>query len=150
MGIAPLAALGIAKTAFSLLESLVGAARRRPSPASPSVPSQESLWHQIGQAVDIRSLSEEDLAKVSRLLYENGEISSEDHAMLTGNFMRSDARWLTAADEAGRRDWIAEFQARLDRHLAQRDTRGAAQDQRVLDILCRLRAGANGAISMRV
>jgi hypothetical protein len=57
---------------------------------------------------------------------------------------------LTEPDSAGRVDWLAEFQARLDRHLQDGDERSAAQDRRVLDILGRLQAGGRGVTSLRV
>lgn len=153
MTIAPLAAFGIAKTAFSLISVLADHARQ-PSPEAQARQTgqvQESVWHQVGQTVDVRSMTQEDLAKASWMLYDNGLISLSDHAALTAdpNFGGSSGL-LTSPDASGRMDWVAEFQARLARHNQDGDSQGAAQDQRVLDILGRLQAGARGVTSIRV
>ncbi len=71
---APLAVLGIAKTAFSIIGSLAEAVSRPSSTNSASnahaVP-QESVWHQLGKAVDVRSLTQDEMAKVAWMLYDN-------------------------------------------------------------------------------
>lgn len=153
MTIAPLAALGIAKTAFSVISALADHARQ-PSPEAQTRQTgqvQESIWHQVGQAVDVRSMTQDDLAKVSSMLYDNGLISLSDHATLSFDpSFAGSAGLLTTPDASGQVDWVAEFQARLARHNQDGDSRGAAQDQRVLDILGRLQAGARGVTSIRV
>ena len=113
MTIAPLAILGIAKTAFSLIGSLAEAVKRpADNPAMTPESAQESVWHQIGKEVDVRSLSQEDLAKVYSLLYDNGVISLQDHAALSFDpSFAGSSGLLTAADASGRVDWMAEFQA---------------------------------------
>jgi hypothetical protein len=155
MSIAPLAALGIAKTAFSIIGSLADAVRR-PSvePAGPgmtAMSAQESPWHQIGRDVDVNSMSREDLAKISAMLYDQGLISLSDHATMSFDpSFAGSSNLLTAADGSGRVDWMAEFQARMARHSAEGDTSAAAQDERVLGILSRLQAGSRGVTSIRV
>lgn len=152
MTIAPLAILGIAKTAFSLIGSLADAVRRpAENPAAAAAPAQESIWHQIGKEVDVRALTQEDLAKVSGMLYDNGVISLRDHATMSFDpSFAGSSGLLTEADAAGRVDWMAEFQARLAKHQKEGDTQAAAQDGRVLEILSRLQAGAKGVTSIRV
>lgn len=153
MTIAPLAAFGIAKTAFSLISALADHARQ-PSPEAQARQTgqvQESVWHQVGQTLDVRSMTQEDLAKASWMLYDNGLISLSDHAALTSDpSFGGSSGLLTSPDASGRVDWVAEFQARLARHNQDGDSQGAAQDQRVLDILGRLQAGARGVTSIRV
>lgn len=152
MTIAPLAILGIAKTAFSLIGSLAEAVKRpADNPTMTPASAQESVWHQIGKGVDVRSLTQEDLAKVSGMLYDNGVISLRDHATMSFDpSFAGSSGLLTEADASGRVDWMAEFQARLAKHQKEGDTQGAAQDGRVLDILSRLQAGAKGVTSIRV
>ncbi len=155
MSIAPLAALGIAKTAFSIIGSLADAVRR-PSPESPvavanAPQAQESLWHQIGKEIDVNAMTQDDLSKISALLYDNGLISLSEHATMSldPSFAGS-SNLLTSADASGRVDWMAEFQARLAKHNAEGDTASAARDGRVIDVLSRLQAGSRGVTSIRV
>lgn len=155
MSIAPLAALGIAKTAFSIIGSLADAMKRPSSESTGSAmaaaPAQESLWHQIGKEVDPGSMTRDELAKVSSMLYDNGLISLRDHATMSFDpSFAGSSNLLTATDGSGRVDWLAEFQARLAKHKADGDSSSVAQDERVLDILSRLQAGSKGVTSIRV
>lgn len=155
MSIAPLAALGIAKTAFSIIGSLADAVRRPSAEAAGSamtaMPAQESPWHQIGREADVHSMTREELAKISAMLYDQGLISLTDHATMSFDpSFAGSSNLLTAADGAGRVDWMAEFQARMARHSEQGDSTAAAQDERVLGILSRLQAGSRGVTSIRV
>lgn len=155
MTIAPLAVLGIANAAFSLIGSIADAVGRsdpRPAQASPAFPrAQESVWHQLGKGLDVRSLTRDELAAVSQQLYENGAIDLSDHAVMSFDpSFAGSTGLLTASDASGKVDWVAEFQARLTRHLEEGDEGAAGQDRRVLDILGRLQAGARGVTSVRV
>lgn len=152
MTIAPLAAFGIAKAAFSLIGSLAEAVSRPdPKPAQVAAQPQESVWHQAGKGVDVRSLTRDELAAVSQMLYQNGAIDLRDHATMSFDPSFAGSKGLlTAADSAGKVDWVAEFQARLARHTEEGDARSAEQDRRVLDVLARLQAGGKGVISLRV
>jgi len=155
MSIAPLAALGIAKTAFSIIGSLADAARRPSAesagPATTAVSAQESPWHQIGRQVDVNSMTKEDLAKISAMLYDQGLISLSDHATMSSDpSFAGSSNLLTAADGSGRVNWMAEFQARMARHSERGETSAVAQDERVLGILSRLQAGSRGVTSIRV
>lgn len=163
MAIAPLAALGIAQTAFSLIDTIAGAMRssstqsqvqtkaQLQAQAEAQAKARETLWHQIGQAVDVTSMSQEDLATMAQVLYDNGAISVQDKAMMSldPSFAGSSSL-LTGTDAAGNVDWMAEFRARYARHSAVGDSTAAAGDQRVLDILARLQAGGRGGVSIRV
>ena len=145
---APLAAIGIAKTAFSRIGSLVDAAKRptpNPEAQAAQLKARETLWHQLGQSVDVRSMNAEDLGKAAWALYDQGLIGAQDLAA-----MQDTSSLRTSADSQGRVDWVAEFQARLSQHQTSGDSAAAAQDQRVLDIFSRLQAGARGMTSIRV
>lgn len=153
MSIAPLAALGIAKTAFDIIGSLADAVKRPQTPSVQSVEprAQESIWHQIGQEVDVRSLTRDDLAKVSQLLYDNGAISLQDHATMSFDpSFAGSTNLLTSPNSEGQVDWVAEFQARLRQHSKAGDKDAAAGDQRILEIFARLQAGSKGVTSIRV
>lgn len=156
MSIAPLAALGIAQTAFSLIGALADVVKRPQeqvqSTASSVQPrTQESIWHQVGQSANVRALTREELTAVAQQLYADGAISLQDQAALSGDpSFAGTSGLLTAADAAGRVDWVAEYQARLNKDSTTGDTQAAAQDRRVLDILSRLQAGSRGATSIMV
>lgn len=153
MSIAPLAALGIAKTAFDLIGSLADAVKRPKAPSVQSVEprAQESIWHQLGQQVDLRSMTREELAKISLFLYDNGAISLQDHAVMSFDpSFAGSTNLLTSPNSAGQVDWVAEFQARLRQHTSAGDTEAASGDQRILEIFARLQAGSKGVTSIRV
>lgn len=146
MTIAPLAVLGIAKTAFSLIGSLVDAAKRpTPEIQTDQLKARETLWHQLGQSADVRSMTAEDLSKAAWTLYDQGLIGAQDLATL-----QDTSQMLTTVDSQGRVDWVAEFQARLSQHQSRGDEFAVAQDQRAMDIFSRLQAGARGMTSIRV
>ena len=154
MTIAPLAVLGIANAAFSLIGSLAEAVSRpdpRPAQAMPQAQPQESVWHQLGRGTDVRSLTRDEFAALSQTLYQNGAIDLRDHATMSFDpSFAGSTGLLTKPDGAGKVDWVAEFQARLARHREEGDEASALQDSRVLDILGRLQAGSRGVTSVRV
>jgi hypothetical protein len=55
---------------------------------------------------------------------------------------------LTQADACGRRDWIAELEAQKEQALARGETRNAALDERLLDIMRRVRAGSGAGVNL--
>lgn len=152
MTIAPLAVLGIANAAFSLIGSLAEAVSRPdPRPAQVQPQPQESVWHQLGRGADVRSLTRDEFAALSQALYQNGAIELRDHATMSFDpSFAGSMGLLTRPDGAGKVDWVAEFQARLARHQEEGDEASALQDRRVLDILGRLQAGSRGVTSVRV
>lgn len=156
MTIAPLAVLGIANAAFSLIGSLAEAVGRpdpRPSQTMQQgfAQAQESVWHQLGKGLDVRAMTRDELAAVSQHLYQSGAIDLADHAVMSFDpSFAGSTGLLTEPDASGRVDWVAEFQARLSRHRQEGDEGAAVQDRRALDILARLQAGGRGVTSLRV
>ena len=152
MTIAPLAAIGIANAAVSLISTLAEAVSRPdPRPAQVAAQPRESVWHQLGKGADVHAMTRDELAEVSMALYRSGAIELRDHAVMSFDPAFAGSQGLlTGADAAGRVDWEAEFRARLARHMEEGDERSAGQDMRVLDILGRLQAGRKGVTSIRV
>lgn len=123
--------------------------------AQEAAQSALDVWKQLGQEYDVASMSVESMTVVSLTLYENNEINLFEHSILSfdasaGQLGEEADIFRTEADEDGKRDWIAEFQARLEEHQASGDTSAAASDQRILSILERLQAAASGGLNLTV
>ena len=147
MSIAPLAILGSAQAAYSLfVAESRSAAVQKPSSLQGTAVAQESIWHQLGQQLNVSSMTKDELSQVATDLYSNNAISMQDYMALV-----SDTSALqTSADAQGKVNWMAEFQARLTRHQSLGDQQGVQTDQSILDVLNRLSAGARGVISIHV
>ncbi len=128
-------------------ESRARAARTEASPA----PAAADPWREAGQSCNVRHMTLQDMDDVTMDLYESGSISLFDRALLTFDPDRLAAAdggtgWLTPADSQGNRDWVAEWEARLAQDETLGEAQNAANDQRILDILHRLEAGAAPAL----
>ncbi|WP_422446525.1 hypothetical protein [Thermoanaerobacterium sp. DL9XJH110] len=102
-----------------------------------------NIWEELAKEYDIRNASLEELCDISSKLYEAGEISLADHAILTFDPGKSPQKvrpniFLTKASADGRRDWIAEYEARANMDLKIGNTPGYKNNRRILDILRRL------------
>ncbi|GAB6085221.1 hypothetical protein [Alkaliphilus crotonatoxidans] len=102
-----------------------------------------NIWDEIAKDSNIRNASFEELCNISTQLYEAEEISLLTHSTLTFDpgrctlLTRSDIN-LTPTDEDGRRNWIAEYQARANRDLKMGNVDGYVQNNDILKILNRL------------
>jgi len=118
--------------------------------AACTAPAEPPVWKDLREQHDIRRASFSDLCSISRGLYETGEISLKDHVMLTFNPELS-PQWnevskgkenphyfLTKADSLGRRDWIKEYEARVEADRRIGNSLGYKNNQTVLTILMRL------------
>lgn len=113
------------------------------------------IWRSLADGFDVHRATLDQLSLVSQGLSDNGQISLLDHATLSfdptqGALGESVDTYFTETDGSGKRDWVAEFQARLEGHLESGDTASAAVDQRVLSILHRLQAASSGGVDVRV
>ena len=87
----------------------------------------ETIYEELAQQYDVRNMTFEQLTEVGHMLYEAGAISAKDVMLLTFDYGRASdyaklaakgmaapnfTMYETNADELGRRDWIAEFEAR--------------------------------------
>lgn len=144
MTIAPLAALGIANTAFSLLRSLTAGASA-PAASAPR-PLAISPWHQAAASLDVRAATPAQLAQTAQALCDAGLITVEECATLCLDPAAVAGRMQTAPDAAGRVDWLAEFQARLDHARAQGQSLVADRLEAAVEILQRLAAARRGPL----
>lgn len=162
MQIAP----ALSETVSAALSGLAPAAARtgtgaaQQQAASPaSGQPQASVWRDVGQRYNVRSMTLEDMDAMTGELYQAGAITLLDRAVLSldpthlevdGQPLSEDAIRLTRADAQGRRDWLAEYQAQRADALARGDAQSAAMDERMLDILGRVAAGSGPGLSLSV
>lgn len=105
----------------------------------------ESVWRKMASKYDVRSIATEETANLSQELYDAGEISLLDHAILSFDPDRipHGTGFLTQGDGAGHRDLILEYEARIDLDKKMGNSQNLANNKRVLEYLKRL-DGAEG------
>jgi len=101
------------------------------------------VWEQVSAAYDPNEMTFADLSKMANKLYEEGEISLRHVALLTFNPTKHPTNpvsnyFLTPEDHLGRRNWIAEFEARLEQNRQLGNSVGMDATTEVLDILRKL------------
>ena len=102
-----------------------------------------AIWSELKDQYDIRNATFEELSDISSRLYQSGEISLLDHAIMTFDPSKSQQAVNPNINETistpdGRRDWITEFQSRAYRDLKNNNLQGYTQDKHISDILSRL------------
>ncbi len=125
-----------------------------PAPENNGTANERSIWQSLAAKYDIRHATASELREISTALYKAGQISLSNHAILTFDpaklpMLIPDIN-LTPADRDGRRDWIAEYEARLKRDLKQNNLQAALQHHKIIEILKRLdksNADFNTAVS---
>lgn len=112
------------------------------------------IWAELVEKYDVRNATFEEISEATYKLYEAGEVSFQDLTVLTFDWnraakylrqnvknatvpIRSDLN-LTSANAEGKRDWIAEYKARVKRDLDIGNLLGYANNQSALKILNRL------------
>lgn len=86
------------------------------------VKDNPSIWNELSQEYDIHHATFAELCAISQQLYNAKQISLADHACLSFDPTRIPGVdkanfYFTPADQSGKRDWIAEYQARADFEL---------------------------------
>lgn len=112
-----------------------------------------SVWEEILSKYNVRKATFEEIKEISLRLYEAGEISLLEHAILTfdhekvANDIKHRARvyvspnfslYETSSNQNGERDWIAEFEARVEKDFKYGNLLGHQNNMKVLNILQRL------------
>ncbi len=107
-----------------------GGRRAKPETAEPAFTppkgTASSPWYQIANNFDVRHMTADDMEEMSQTLFENGAISFSDHALLSfqpenqpgfGDSylgILGTRPLLTESWPDGTRDWINEYETRLD------------------------------------
>lgn len=101
------------------------------------------IWEELRKEYDIRNSSFDELCDISKKLYQAGQISLFDHAMLTFDPSKSPQPikpnlCLTEVNAEGKRDWIAEYEAKAARDLKISNMMGYRVNKNIVGILERL------------
>lgn len=104
----------------------------------------------ISTKYDVRNATFDEIVEMSNELYEAGEISLKEHAVLTFDFGRATTNlkqnapgyipssfdmYETAANSSGQRDWIAEFSARASKDFMYGNLIGHQNHMKIIDLL---------------
>ncbi|WKV09285.2 hypothetical protein Q2T46_02160 [Thermoanaerobacterium sp. CMT5567-10] len=105
--------------------------------------NSSDIWKELSGKYNIRNASFSDIKNISYELYKAGQISLLDHGILTFDPNESTQKikpniFLTQSDSNGRIDWIAEYEARVNRDLKIGNITGYLNNKRILNILKRL------------
>lgn len=111
----------------------------------------ENVWQQAGARFDPRCATFEELAQLALLLYRQGAVSVLEYLLLASSPEDETAAFgdvlFTPADDAGRCDWIAEFEARREAARYYGHFASVESMERVLDGLKRVEAARGGPVA---
>lgn len=105
------------------------------------------IWRELAVNFDVRNCTFEELCEISTQLYQSGEISLREHAILTFDLNKAREHmqkrlqmpvndfYLTPATSDGKRDWIKEYEARSTQDLNLGNLIGYENKKKVLGIL---------------
>ncbi len=124
-----------------------------PEAAAVTQKDSSTVYKVLSNKYDVRNATFEEIVEISKALYEAGEISFKEHAVLTFDFGRATdnikrnapgyisadfSMYETSANSNGQRDWIAEFGARASSHFKYGNLVGYQTNSKVLAILQKL------------
>ena len=110
----------------------------------------ESVYDDIANKYDVRNMTFEQLKEVAQKLYEAGAITVKEVMTMTFDYGRATqsikqaanrktapnfTMYETSADTSGRRDWIAEFEARAAKDRQYGNFIGNANKTKIISIL---------------
>lgn len=131
---------------FSFIEEYSNAQKKLIKPNN-----SNNVLEEIPSNHNVRNATFEEISEISLKLYEAGEISLLDHSILSFDWERaadyfrqnlkvhvkSDLN-LTPTNIEGRRDWIAEFEARMNRDFKHNNLLGYENNKKIYNILKKL------------
>lgn len=109
-----------------------------------------NILEDIKSKYDVRKATFDEIKEISLALYEAGEISGIEHAILTFDFERatnylkqnapvsipsSFDMYETLSNSSGERDWIAEFEARAEKDFKYGNLIGFSTKKKIVNIL---------------
>lgn len=111
--------------------------------AKNGIKDSTDIWVELASKYNIKNATFEELSNLSTELYKAGEISLFEHGLMTLRDPSKSSLFkftnnLTAADKYGRRDWVVEFQARMERDQKINNDLGYKNNLRAFEILSRL------------
>ncbi|AOT72897.1 hypothetical protein [Geosporobacter ferrireducens] len=97
-------------------------------------------WKELAEKYNIRNASFDELSEISTTLYQSGEISLFEHALLTFDPSKSlqsikPNLCLTKANSEEKRDWITEYTTRAERDLKMGNMKGYTNNKQIQKIL---------------
>ena len=110
----------------------------------------ESIYDDIANNYDVRNMTFEQLKEVAQELYEAGAITGKEVVTMTFDYNRATqyikqaangitapnfTMYETSVDTSGRRDWIAEFEARAAKDRQYGNLIGNAQKNKIIRVL---------------
>lgn len=116
------------------------------SALEPKLNESADIWGELSKKYNIRNASFSEVCDISSKLYEAGQISLKNLGDLTFDINRAIQSitgkpgngYLTPANQDGRRDWIAEYEAKSTREFKNGNVREYTQDQELVKVLKRL------------
>ena len=110
-----------------------------------STSTKKDIYKQIAQDYDVHNASFDEFCEIADKLYDKGEISGIEHASITLDIrplqkIYPNCRYyLTKADQNGKRDWIAELEARVQQdEKIGNAPQGILAHKRIIDVLMHL------------
>ncbi|WP_431026987.1 hypothetical protein [Lysinibacillus sp. LZ02] len=115
--------------------------------------SNEDIYEELSSKYDVRNATFEQIVDISHALYEAGELSLGEVAILTFDYGRATQSikevakgsaspsfdmYETKANAMGQRDWIAEFEARATKDIQYGNLIGHSHKKKILHILQQL------------
>ncbi|SDL69311.1 hypothetical protein [Sediminibacillus halophilus] len=112
-----------------------------------------NIWTELATEYDVRNSTFDEISSISKALYDNGEISLKDVAILTfdqekaTDYLKQKVSGLTSGEfsmyqssgnSGGTRDWIAEMEARAQKDFEYGNLIGFQNSKKVLNILHKL------------
>lgn len=110
----------------------------------------ETIYSELANDYDIRNATFDEVKKIANKLYDAGAIKVTDLMILTFDYGRATqdikaaangqaspnfSMYETAADAAGKRDWLAEFEARAAKDRQYGNLIGHANKTKIIQIL---------------
>lgn len=115
-----------------------------------------NIWEELSTEYNVRNASFDEISNISYKLYQSGEISLGEHAILSFDYDRATndiirrttnsgiyvspnfSIYATEVKENGKRDWIAEYELRVNRDFKSNNMLGYHNNKKILNILNKL------------